>query len=673
MLFVLPLVLVLLPPVAPSPPWQHCGSGGGNYTAGSKYEANLQLLSTTLPSSAASSPALFAKASAGAGGEAGGEVFALALCRGDTNASSCLDCAARAFRDARSLCPSSKEAAAYEDLCLAFFSGEDFLASAANLGQVRLYVTRSNPTSAGAEFVTLVRALLSYTMQWAVYNSTTTKWYGTVRMYVVTPPLYSLMQCTPDMSGADCWECLQDLVGNSTFNGSTAGVRSFGVRCGYRYETYQFYSGEPLLNVGSLSQNNPTAPPSLLPPAPPPPATSGGERSGKKMASKLLIVAIFLPLIATSSVLVLCFAWIRRVRNNKSKLRKKHTVTREVLKLWRIEESDSDFMLFDFTQIKEATSNFSDAKKLGEGGFGSVYKGQLPSGLEVAVKRLAAQSRQGLVEFKNEIQLIAKLQHTNLVNLRGCCVEGDENILIYEYMPNKSLDSFIFDEKRAALLNWSRRLNIIEGITQGLLYLHRHSRLRIIHRDLKASNILVDNDMNPKISDFGLAKIFDSADIQGNTKRVVGTYGYMAPEYASEGCFSVKSDVFSYGVLLLEIISGKRNAGFHQCGDFFNLLGYAWQLWKDETWVELVAPPLVLEGKTMEIKKCIKIALLCVQENAVDRPTMSDVVTMLSGESMALPEPKQPAFFNVRATHGEMSTTTRSSVNDVTITTFNGR
>ncbi|CAN6353159.1 unnamed protein product, partial [Urochloa humidicola] len=639
LLVVLPLVvLVVLPLVAPysPPPWQHCGRSG-NYTAGSKYQANLQLLSTTLPSNASSSPALFAKATAGA--EPGDQVFGLALCRGDTNASSCLSCATRAFGDAQTLCPYSKEAAVYDDLCLAFFSGADFLSSWANLGQIRHYVvTRNSPTNITATgFVTLVSALLTYTMQLAVNNSgdsTAIRWYGTVRMNVVTPPLFSLMQCTPDMSGDACGQCLQDLVDNSTFNGSTAGTRSVGARCGYRYEIYKFYTGEPMLEIGSLSQINS--------PAPPPPSQPVAT-SGKKMTSKLLMVALLLPLIATASVLVLSFVWIRSARNNKLKLRKKDTATREeVLKLWRIEESNSDFMLFDFTQIKEATSNFSEEKKLGEGGFGSVYKGQLRSGLEIAVKRLSAYSRQGLVEFKNEIQLIAKLQHSNLVNLRGCCIEGDENILIYEYMPNKSLDFFIFDVKRAPLLNWNRRLYIIEGISQGLLYLHRHSRLRIIHRDLKASNILLDNDMNPKISDFGLARIFDSKDIQVNTKRVVGTYGYMAPEYASEGCFSVKSDVFSYGVLLLEIISGKRNSGFYHCGGFFNLLGYAWQLWKDETWLDLVAPSLVSEGSMMEIKKCIKIALLCVQENAADRPTMSDVVTMLSnGTSINNSEEKE--------------------------------
>ncbi|CAL4903803.1 unnamed protein product [Urochloa decumbens] len=501
-LVVLPLVLVMLPlvVVAPYPPWQHCGSG--NYTAGSKYEANLQLLSTTLPSNASSSPALFAKASAGA--EPGDRVFGLALCRGDTNASSCLSCATRAFGDAQALCPYSKEAAVYDDLCLAFFSGADFLASTANLGQIRHYViSRNSPTNTTAiGFVTLVSALLTYTMQWAVYNDSNPaiRLYGTVRMNVVSPPLFSLMQCTPDMSGDACGQCLQDLVGNSTFNGSTAGVRSVGARCGYRYDTYKFYAGEPMLTIGSLSQiNSPVPPPSSQPIATP----------GKKMTSKLLIVALLLPLIATASVLVLSFVWIRSIRNNKLAEKRCGNQRRSTKAMSH--------------GIKEATGNFSEENKLGEGGFGSVYKGQLCTGLEVAVKRLAAHSRQGLVEFKNEIQLIAKLQHSNLVNLRGCCIEGDENILIYEYMPNKSLDFFIFDEKRASLLNWNRRLYIIEGISQGLLYLHRHSRLRIIHRDLKASNILLDIDMNPKISDFGLARIFDSKDTQVNTKRVVGT------------------------------------------------------------------------------------------------------------------------------------------------------
>ncbi|CAL4991909.1 unnamed protein product [Urochloa decumbens] len=339
---------------------------------------------------------------------------------------------------------------------------------------------------------------------------------------------------------------------------------------------------------------------------------------------------------------------------------------------WGVDGASSEFMIYDFSQVLEATANFSEKNKLGQGGYGPVYKGQLPDGLEIAVKRLASHSGQGFIEFRNEVQLIAKLQHSNLVRLMGCCNQGEEKILIYEYLPNKSLDFLIFDETRRVSLDWNRRVTIIEGISQGLVYLHKHSRLRIIHRDLKASNILLDKEMNSKISDFGLAKIFSTHDAERSTNRIIGTYGYMAPEYASQGIFSIKSDVFSFGVLMLEVVSGKRSSCFHGYGDFINLLGHAWQLWKDRLWLHLADPSLDTEYHSVEIMRCINIALLCVQENAADRPTMSEVVAMLSSKSMTLPEPKHPAYFQIRIKDEDSEGVGPSSVK-LTVSALDGR
>ncbi|KAL6313969.1 hypothetical protein AAG906_011699 [Vitis piasezkii] len=261
---------------------------------------------------------------------------------------------------------------------------------------------------------------------------------------------------------------------------------------------------------------------------------------------------------------------------------------------------DLELPLFDLDTILNATNEFSRNNKLGEGGFGPVYKGILQDGKEIAVKRLSKDSMQGLDEFKNEVIYISKLQHRNLVKLLGCCIHKEEKMLIYEYMPNKSLD-FIFDQMQSMVLDWPKRIAIINGIARGLLYLHQDSRLRIIHRDLKADNILLDNEMSPKISDFGMARSFGGNDTEANTKRVVGTFGYMSPEYASDGVYSVKSDVFSFGVLMLEIVSGKRNRGFNHPDHSFNLLGHAWTLHMKGRPLELIDASL---GRPIISLKC---------------------------------------------------------------------
>ncbi|KAK2974797.1 hypothetical protein RJ640_005581 [Escallonia rubra] len=249
--------------------------------------------------------------------------------------------------------------------------------------------------------------------------------------------------------------------------------------------------------------------------------------------------------------------------------------------------------------------------------------GRTQNGQEIAVKRLSKNSGQGELEFKNEVLLLAKLHHKNLVRLLGFCLKKTERLLIYE------------------------RYKIIEGVARGVLYLHEDSRLRIIHRDLKASNVLLDEEMNAKIADFGMARLFKLDETHGDTSRIVGTYGYMAPEYATHGQFSVKSDVFSFGVLVLEIVSGQKNNCFRSGEDAEDLLSYAWKHWREgRAGSSLIDPELrAHSGSIRYIVRCIHIGLLCVQENVASRPTMASVVLMLNSFSITLPVPSEPAFF----------------------------
>ncbi|XP_028788523.1 cysteine-rich receptor-like protein kinase 10 [Neltuma alba] len=311
------------------------------------------------------------------------------------------------------------------------------------------------------------------------------------------------------------------------------------------------------------------------------------------------------------------------------------------------ESNNLEPLQFSLVTIEAATNNFSDDKcLLGRGGFGRVYKGILSNGQEIAVKRLSKCSGQGAEEFKNEILLIAKLQHRNLVALLGFCIEEQEKIIIYEYVPNKSLDYFLFGSIEGKVLSWMERCKIIGGVARGIHHLHEYSRLKIIHRDLKPSNILLDDEMNPKISDFGLAKMVAINSQEGSTNRIVGTYGYMSPEYAMYGQYSEKSDVFSFGVIILEIISGKKNTSRQNESQYVDgLLSYAWKQWKEEKLLEILDLNIKEFGSYNEVIRCIHIGLLCVQENPDSRPTMATVVSYLSNDSIQLPLPREPAFF----------------------------
>ncbi|KXG19247.1 cysteine-rich receptor-like protein kinase 10 [Sorghum bicolor] len=637
---------------------QVCGNAG-NYTANGTYQSNLASLVAALSTniSSSSQAQLFANATAG---KAPDVVYALALCRGDitsSNLTGCAACVNNSFAYAHKMCPYAKAASVYDDDCLVGFSSSNILVPANNITRdMSTLFQYWNPTSITGDATVVAADVNDLLTQTAQVAAASPRRFATAFMDASSssiPTLYSLAQCTPDLSAGDCLACLQRIVG--VINATTSvrlGGRVLVLRCNFRFENMMFYEGAATTRITPSSSSS-------GPPASPFPAPT----TNKRMKPWVIAVSAAPPL----AVVALCFIFYcrwrsRRYIKGRPRLRRKpwdNKLRGGDEPDWEMEADLSEFSVFDFHQILEATGNFSEENKLGEGGFGPVYKGQFPEGVEVAVKRLASHSGQGFIEFKNEVQLIAKLQHTNLVRLLGCCLQEEEKILVYEYLPNKSLDFFIFDEDRKLLLDWNKRLAIIEGTAEGLLYLHKHSRLRVIHRDLKPSNILLDSEMNPKISDFGLAKIFSSNNNEGSTtRRVVGTYGYMAPEYASEGLFSIKSDVFSFGVLILEIISGKRNSGIHDCGDFINILGYTWQLYEEGRWKELVDTSLLSMHHSDEmIMRCMNIGLLCVQENAVDRPTMLDVVVMLSSKTQILAKPNHPAYFNVRVGNEEASTT----------------
>ncbi|XP_027364936.1 cysteine-rich receptor-like protein kinase 10 isoform X2 [Abrus precatorius] len=339
------------------------------------------------------------------------------------------------------------------------------------------------------------------------------------------------------------------------------------------------------------------------------------------------------------------------------------------------ESTTLESLRFELAKIEAATNKFAKENRIGKGGFGEVYRGILSDGQEIAVKRLTGSSRQGAVEFKNEVQVIAKLQHRNLVRLLGFCLEGEEKILIYEYVPNMSLDYFLLDTKKRRLLSWSERQKIIIGIARGILYLHEDSCLKIIHRDLKPSNVLLDSNMNPKISDFGMARIVAADKIEESTGRIVGTYGYMSPEYAMYGHFSVKSDVFSFGVMVLEIIHGKRKGCSSEPEGIDDIRRHAWTKWTEQTPLELLDPNMEGPYAREEVIKCIHIGLLCVQEDPNDRPTMATVVFYLNSPSINLPSPHEPGYFKRDKIEDNKTTNkefdyTSDSINGITLTKF---
>ncbi|CAG7887195.1 cysteine-rich receptor-like protein kinase 29 isoform X2 [Brassica rapa] len=638
----------------------------GNFTANSSFAGNLNRLVSSL-SSLTSKPYGFYNLSSG--DSSGEKAYAIGLCRREVKRDDCLRCIQTAARNLTEQCPRSKQAVVWYTQCMFRYSNRTIYGRK-ETDPTLSYRAGEKISSNIDEFERLQRELLNRLKGIAAAGGGNRKYaQGNSSGSPGYRRFYGSAQCTPDLSEEDCNDCL--IYGFESIPSccdSEIGLRWLCPSCNFRFETWRFYEFEADLEADPPgSAGSPT------------PAARTEEKTGKSKGGSKVVIAIVIPIVLVA-LFAICLCLGLKWKKNKSRDRVKVLGSSHLSgSVAEDEFSNTDSLLVDFENLKAATNNFSPENELGRGGFGSVYKGVFSHGQEIAVKRLSGTSGQGDLEFKNEILLLAKLQHRNLVRLLGFCIHGQERLLVYEFIKNASLDHFIFDLEKRQVLDWGVRYKMIGGVARGLLYLHEDSRYRIIHRDLKASNILLDQEMNPKIADFGLAKLFDQGQTMTHrfTNRIAGTYGYMAPEYAMHGQFSVKTDVFSFGVLVIEIITGKRNNNGRGSDDddAEDLLSWVWRSWREDVILSVIDPSLTT-GSRNDILRCIHIGLLCVQESAASRPTMASVALMLNSNSFTLPTPSRPAFVLESVIPSNVSSSTEGlqmSSNDVTVSELSPR
>ncbi|CAN1336736.1 Cysteine-rich receptor-like protein kinase 10 [Linum perenne] len=604
----------------------YCSNHVGNYTAGSTFGRNLNhLMMTSIATSTNTTIPGFYYSSFGQGSD---WVNGLVFCRGNVGPEDCRAC----MRDATSRilvdCPNQKEAVGWYDFCMIRYSYRPIY-GVLDPDPVTYYMWNVDYAYNPSKFNLTVGTLMTRLRKAAMGGSGVKNFATGMEKAGVFLTIYRLVQCSPDLSSQLCDDCLVEAIGQipRCCDGKIGG-RVINPNCNLRFETSRFYADSEAPKPARVH---------LSPSISPSPSPSPHGRISRNGASKNTNWIIAMVVVLSFILFLFCYGW---------KVKKSRIATPTSSQNIDIENeaNHQGWLQLEFDTIRAATNNFTSGNKLGEGGFGAVYKGTLSNGQDVAVKRLAKGSSQGDLEFKTEVKFVAKLKHRNLVRLLGFCLEGRERLLVFEFMPNASLDHFLFDNDKRVHLDWERRYKIIEGIIRGLVYLHQDSQLRIIHLELKVSNILLDADMNPKISDFGMAKLFGIDETHRNTSRIVGTQGYMAPEYALHGMFSIKSDVFSFGVMVLEIVSGQKSYSFRHGSRMVDLLSYAWKNWTDGMYEHLIDPSLRNYSR-YEIERCIHIGLLCVQENPNDRPTMASVALMMTSSSMSLQLPSKPAFF----------------------------
>ncbi|XP_031478297.1 cysteine-rich receptor-like protein kinase 3 [Nymphaea colorata] len=426
--------------------------------------------------------------------------------------------------------------------------------------------------------------------------------------------VYAIGQCWKTLNMSSCKTCLDAAVSSISSCLPAMEGRVLSSGCYLRYSNYQFYN-----DSSSTS------------------GSSGGARKTATIVSVSFSALVVLIIAVAASFFV------------KKKIEEKRKEKRQLGRLAAAVRKSA--LNFKYETLERATNYFDQSNKLGQGGSGLVYKGVLSDGKTVAVKRLFFNTRQWVDKFFNEVNLISGIQHKNLVKLLGCSIAGPESLLVYEYVPNKSLDLFLYGGENTPILSWDVRKNIILGTAEGLAYLHEESNLRIIHRDIKLSNVLLDENFTAKIADFGLARCFP-LDRTHITTAVAGTLGYMAPEYLVHGKLTEKADIYSFGVLIIEIVTGRRNNSCQQ--NFGHCLQMVWNFYVSNKLTECVDPKLSGNFPEQDAVHVLKVGLLCCQASAELRPPISMVVKMLTDRNCTISSPTQPPFLNSNVINQEI-------------------
>nr|GEU47789.1 cysteine-rich receptor-like protein kinase 2 [Tanacetum cinerariifolium] len=537
------------------------------------------------------------------------EIFGLIQCFGDLSTSDCIICYDAAHFSI-SRCFPHTGAILYQDGCFMRFQNYSFYDEYSGPSDTRIC---GNTTKKGSVFESSARQAVSIAMRDALVNVDYFAREEVLSTRGVNESVYVLANCWKTLNASSCRSCLEDASASILQCLPWSEGRVLNAGCFMRYSDTNFLNPVP---VRSRSSNQ-----------------------GRMIA----VIAAVVSAMVIFIVALLVLLYIRRRRW----LQKKRAGSNDAKKMAKILTDSS--LNFKYSTIEKATGSWDETNKLGEGGFGTVYKGVLPDGREIAVKRLFINNKFRAADFYNEVNMISSVEHKNLVRLLGCNCSGPESFLVYEFLPNMSLDRFIFDAMKGKELNWEKRFEIIIGTTEGLVYLHENTKNRIIHRDIKAPNILLDSRLRAKIADFGLARSFQE-DMTHISTAIAGTLGYMAPpEYLALGQLTEKADVYSYGVLLLEIVSGAQNNKSKNSEYSDSLVAIAWRHFQLGTVEEILDPNLMFHtypkrNFKKEAIKVVHVGLLCTQEDPSLRPSISTALRMLVKDDEPLPPPSNPPF-----------------------------